>query len=503
MKPVLVRADADTRQGTGHLMRCLALAGAVRRRGGEVIFLSRCDAPDLADRVTTDGHEIRALETGTGDESDAAASIEALRGIGAEWLVADGYGFGIDYHRAIRQAGFRVLAIDDDVRLPCYDVDAVLNQNLYAPTLTYTTAPGTRLLLGTRWALLRPEFAAADPAEAVPDVARRVLVTMGGGDPHDVSRLVLEALLDADELEEITVLVGAANPYGAGIEALAKGRTGPAIRVVRDAATVADYMRDSDLAVAAAGSTCWELAALGVPALLIVTADNQVPVARSLDAVGGARDLGWWHALDRNAIRTAVLDLAGDRDERERQARVGRALVDGRGAARVAGMLAGPAGPEPRIRAAEPGDAEPLWRLANDPGVRSQAFNTDPIPLADHLAWYRKRLASPDTVIRVLDTGDMLAGQVRYDRVDAGLAEIDFAVAPERRGAGVGSRLLAETWREACEELGVRAVRGLVFAENGASAGAFLKAGFHEDERRTVEGRECRVFMRVRPEEVE
>ncbi len=147
---LVIRADADERQGTGHVMRCLALAHAWRAPGRRVVFLSRCTADGLCRRIRAIGAELLSLEHAHPDPSDCAA-MERLLGdglsegsrIGAAcphplplsqrergegvWAVLDGYHFDADYQRAIRDAGARLLVIDDMAQLAHYHADALLS----------------------------------------------------------------------------------------------------------------------------------------------------------------------------------------------------------------------------------------------------------------------------------------------------------------------------------------------------------------------------------------
>jgi RimJ/RimL family protein N-acetyltransferase len=147
------------------------------------------------------------------------------------------------------------------------------------------------------------------------------------------------------------------------------------------------------------------------------------------------------------------------------------------------------------LRPAEVADARPLWRLNNDPVVRRTAFTPDPIPFDSHERWFHAKLRCSASRMFVAYQADSLVGQVRYDRAgDA--AEIDFSVLPALHGAGLGSALLASTWREACEQLGAPLARGLVLAHNQPSARAFRRAGFTLAGERSCDNQRTLVFER-------
>ena len=166
-----------------------------------------------------------------------------------------------------------------------------------------------------------------------------VVLTFGGSDPAGLTAPVAEALLPSLPPDtELHVVVGpdAAAATRARLEALPDaGR----LRILADVGNMAEVLSGAALAVAAAGSTTWELLALGVPALLVTVADNQRVVQEGLAGRGVAVDLGWHEEVRPEAVRDAVLRLLADAPERARLAAAGRALIDGRGVWRITDAL--------------------------------------------------------------------------------------------------------------------------------------------------------------------
>jgi UDP-2,4-diacetamido-2,4,6-trideoxy-beta-L-altropyranose hydrolase len=257
--------------------------------------------------------------------------------VGAGALVVDGYPFGTEFQGAVRKAVRPTLVIDDHGQAGRYDADFLLDQNLGADPSAYANvATGTRLLLGPRFALLRREFLERRRAEkTIPREASRVLVTLGGGDPDNVTLMVMRALdrIDAGP-PEVVVAVGGANERRDELTREAERLQAP-IKVKYDAADMPALMAWADVAVSAGGTTCWELAFMGVPGVALVQAENQRPIAERLDAAGIVQNLGRATDCDEEAVSRAVAALCSSAERRETMSRRGRALIDGRGGERV------------------------------------------------------------------------------------------------------------------------------------------------------------------------
>jgi UDP-2,4-diacetamido-2,4,6-trideoxy-beta-L-altropyranose hydrolase len=324
---MLVRADASAAIGMGHAMRCLALVQAA----GSGTFLM-ADPPE-AFVARADGR-VSTLSAAPGTAADAQETASRAHGERADWVVLDGYHFDGFFQQVLVDAGLRVLALDDHGHAGHYAAHLVLNQNLGATEAPYADrATYTRLLLGPRHALLRGEFRDLElPERVAPARARRILVTLGGSDPDNVSALVLAGLALVPGPLEIQVLVGGANPHRAALARIA----GPhPVELVTDARDMPERMLWADLAVAAAGGSAWELARVGTPQVTIVLADNQRPAGAALAAENLSVVLGWHADVTAGALAAAVGGLVDDAARRAELGARGRALIDGRGALRV------------------------------------------------------------------------------------------------------------------------------------------------------------------------
>jgi UDP-2,4-diacetamido-2,4,6-trideoxy-beta-L-altropyranose hydrolase len=333
---LIIRADASTEIGSGHLMRCLALAQAWKDAGGRVTFITTCQSDGLLQRLRDEGFDISLLARPYPDPGDWEYTKDVLATYASAWVVLDGYHFDEVYQQGVKETGNRLLVIDDMAHLKRYYANILLNQNLHAEQSHYSCEPHTQMLLGTHYVLLRREFLAwKDWKREVPEVARRVLVTLGGGDPENYTLKVLQALQKVDTSGlEATVIIGASNPHADILEAGIKESHIP-IHLVHDAKNMPELMAQADVAVSSAGSTVWESAFMGLPSIVLVLADNQQLIAKSLDELGAVLNLGWYTGVTSTDIRRTLARLLGAVEVRAEMAQQGQHLVDGEGGRRV------------------------------------------------------------------------------------------------------------------------------------------------------------------------
>lgn len=335
IKQVIIRADATVRTGTGHLMRCLALAQTLRTAGVAVTFVAACQSK-LQMRLQDEGFQVALVDQVYPDPADWSITARILHSHPGAWVVLDGYHFNTNYQESIKAAGHRLLVIDDTAGLNQYCCDILLNQSIHAEQLHYTLGRDTRLLLGPRYALLRTEFLNWISWERkTPEVAGRLLVSLGGEDSDNQTLKVIQALqLSNITGLEATIVAGSTNPHMQSLQAACRQSQTP-MHLIHNALNMAELMSGADMALSAGGGTCWELAFMGLPALVIILAENQRLVAEGLEQTGAAVNIGWYESLSPKKISQALEKLVFRPQEREKMTGCGRKLVDGRGTQRV------------------------------------------------------------------------------------------------------------------------------------------------------------------------
>jgi UDP-2,4-diacetamido-2,4,6-trideoxy-beta-L-altropyranose hydrolase len=365
---IAFRVDASIEIGTGHVMRCLTLAAALRERGANCVFLCRPHEGNLLDFIAEQGFRALALpqleatrEDAQNDDpshaawlganwaEDARDSLSALAnhtgGAAVDWLVVDHYALDARWEKALRPACKRLMVIDDLADRP-HDCDLLLDQSLGREAADYAglLSPAATTLLGPRYALLRPEFAllrGKSLARRAEPKLERLLVTLGGVDKDNVTTRVLDAL-DASTLPEtvrVTVVMGPRAPWLDAVRSRAARMRHPT-EVLVGVRDMARLMAQSDLAIGAGGSTTWERCALGVPSILLVAAENQKDIAKYMHQSGAAVSVGDFRdAGCKDRIAFEVEQIVASVARLGKMSRDAAEISDGNGLERVATAL--------------------------------------------------------------------------------------------------------------------------------------------------------------------
>lgn len=428
--------------GSGHAMRCLTLAGTLRRRGWEVGFAvdpeTRRSAPALD------------LLGGAVHDADDAGSMAKIWPDGTDLAVVDRYDRDSLFERALQPWANRVMAIDDLADRP-HDADLLLDSAASPTAYDGLVGTGCRQLLGPEFALLRPEFRqlretrAGRPASAPGPRRPHVVISVGGTDPADVTGTVLDWLETCRTPLRVTAVLGAAAPHADAARARACRSARHKVTVEREVSDMAKLLAGADLAVGAGGNTAWERCCLGVPTLLTLIAENQRHVARRLIEAGAAISLipDPGHPPQHPPALLAAL-FGPDRDRLTALSTGASGLCDGSGADRVAVAIAQLFGDLPtgvRLRPVREADETVLLAWQEAPVTRWHFRNPQPPTPEEHRRWFAAKRADPACQMSILEyDGDPVAF-VRLDIAGAS-AEVSILVAPQRHGCGFGAAAL-------------------------------------------------------------
>lgn len=351
-----IRVDASRQIGTGHFMRCLVLADALKRAGLRIRFVSRHMPDHLHEMLDAHGHGCvllgdvpsgeRADELphsawlGASQASDARQTLQALEGCHWDWLVVDHYALDARWEAALRRAAGRILVIDD-LADRCHDCNLLLDQNLHADMVSRykdKVPENFRLLLGPGYALLREEFRRLRASLRMRDGSvKRILVLMGGVDAGNQTEKAMHAIAKLPGRSfEVDVVIGLQHPAPESIEAACR-RFGFQLHV--QTRNVAELMAAADLSIGAAGSSSWERCCLGLPALCLTHAANQVALAQGLQARGAIVSVGNAAEVSTADLSQALSSLLRQPERLRSLSLASASLVDGAGAERVRAHL--------------------------------------------------------------------------------------------------------------------------------------------------------------------
>ena len=305
------------------------------------IFVCAEISPALKMRLQKEGMSLKHIEVVAGSNNDITQTITLAQETSADWVVLDGYHFGSIYQKAIKQAGFSLICIDDYGQASHYYADLVLNQNISANASFYKDSEFyTRLLLGTRFALLRREYWPwRGWKRTISETVKKVLVTMGGSDSDNVTLKIINTLFDFGSPHfEIQIVVGPESQHLSTLQN-ALCRAPKSTRLLMNVTDMPGLMAWADVAISASGSTCWEMAFMGLPSVLFEIASNQDGNAVELGRIGAAI-----HVSDREQWDTALIAELKELDTndglRQKISNQAYELVDGYGLSRVISAIA-------------------------------------------------------------------------------------------------------------------------------------------------------------------
>ncbi len=314
---VFIRADGGHHIGLGHIMRTLALAGELKNHA-EIVFVCSegKDYKPGVDLIESKGYNTITIS----DDKE----LETISTGSENCLITDTYNIGPDYFKYTRKL-FSVTGYIDDINKHNFDLDFLINQNVYAQDLHYEINADAVLFLGTKYVILRPEFSNA-PVKAVKEEIRDILVTVGGSDPGHLTGEIIHSV--AQNLKD-TIIHVVLGPVFSGKEEIKRGKS-DSIRFYENA-DMFGLMQHCDAAVSGCGTTIYELAACGIPTIGIAAADNQLRAAQKLDELG----IILHSEVQEVGARVKALDYKKRLD----MSIAGRRLVDGKGAKRLADKI--------------------------------------------------------------------------------------------------------------------------------------------------------------------
>lgn len=351
---VAFRTDASSQIGTGHVMRCLTLADALREAGAECQFVCREHEGHLIDHIPSRGYAVHALPKpnlrepfesdlshahwlGVHWRTDADQTRQVLGSGAVDWQIVDHYALGFCWESALRSSCKRIMVIDDLADRK-HDCDLLLDQNYGSSADRYrglVTSDCTQCH-GPEYALLKPVYVERRAQLPTHDgQVRRVLIYFGGGtDMANLTSLAVQVFQDPEWAHiELDIVVGEAYAHQLSLEELVAQRGMATIHW--QLPHLADLMVRADLAIGAGGATTWERCCLGLPTIVISIAENQRPACEALAEDSLVQYLGHAGNVSMEVIHQKVSELFGKPERLSKLSENCLKLVDGKGVSRV------------------------------------------------------------------------------------------------------------------------------------------------------------------------
>lgn len=516
---IVVRADASLTMGSGHIMRCLTLADGLKQQGHDITFICREHDGHLADLIGQKGFAVQLLAKsntadfikqhahsewlGASESDDFAECKPILQALKPDWLIIDHYAIGKNWEQQAKRLlpNLKILAIDD-LADRTHDCEILLDQNFGQKNEDYQPLVPSHCqrLLGTRYTLLRDEFASwraisLNRRKSV-QPPNNILVNLGGVDNDNVTLKILQSLntfvQPSAQAFNVTVVMGKTAPHIESVQRFAKQADFPC-HVIVNANNMAELMANADLAIGAAGSTTWERCCLGLPMVLIVLADNQQVIAKALADKNLVKVVTDMATLDEQLPRL-LSELA---DNYKKFSHQPAKLVDGQGAKRVAHWIEfAQKFQHCQVRQATQADTQMIWQWRNHIDVRRWMFGQDEIALADHEKWYGKQLDHANMHLLIFEVAGEPMGFVnvtqitvdKYQTLTASktksnekTASWGFYLSPNSaKGQGLGFALGVLAIAQIFNTTDIGKITAQVLAYNTASLALHRKLGFSE-----------------------
>ncbi|MGU3523392.1 UDP-2,4-diacetamido-2,4,6-trideoxy-beta-L-altropyranose hydrolase [Enterobacteriaceae bacterium C23F] len=466
---VFLRTDSSLSIGSGHIIRCLNLSKALTNSGAQCFFISKDHPGNIIAKITEEGFKVKVIAASEKSNDYIQDEKSWLNGSQAEdaehfidlvveecihpdIIIVDHYSLDQEWEAIVKKSfpGTRLVVIDDLCDRP-HLCDLLIDQTYQRNAEEYSALNGNngKILTGAKYALLNPVFSQlrnrSIARKGSITLPKKLMLTMGGVDAHNVAGKILEFLEIAcfENIEKITVILGAACPHIAEIYSMANNSKYD-IDVLINVSNMAELMLENDFAIGAMGGTTWERCVMGLPAVNIAIADNQNTIANNLAEAGAIVLITDKFSYSNlfNAFNQLVTYY-------QSQLRLAMDICDGHGLFRVIQHIIpmhAKDGTNVTLRQATSDDVDFVYQLQCEPKTRQFARNTDVPEYESHVQWMQNKLKDNDSFFYIIDNGGA-CGVVRLDPIEHSFAkyEISIFLTSACHGKGIASVAIKRT----------------------------------------------------------
>lgn len=500
---IVFRVDASLKIGSGHIVRCLTLAKELEKQGAKCRFLCRDLKGNLIKKIRQENFDVTVFPFSKKAKSfkennntnltysswlsvswmeDVKQTIDSLKTEKIDLLIVDHYGIGKQWEKKIRPYVKKIMVIDDLANRQ-HDCDLLLDQNLVSnfKTRYKNLLPKyCRTLLGPEFAILQnnyKDFHVNSPVRTGP--IKRILVYFGNIDLNNLIELTISAFNKLNRKNiTLDIVTGFSSSSKNKIKKLSNKNKNKNIIFHSNLSSLASLMLKADIAIGACGVTTWERCCLGLPSIVITMAENQKKIAKELDKLGIIQWLDHYDKITNERIYGALESLIDQNIET--WSNTCKLITDGSGTQKVSSILSANHKVRPKLRLAKFQDDKLLFNWANDPLVRSNAFNSKTINKTTHKEWFQSRINNKkNCVIYILETKEKVPiGQVRFEKKNK-IFYINYSLDSFVRGKNIGYIFLKKAIKKFKQNRRIRLIAE-VKRENLASCKVFEKIGFRK-----------------------
>ncbi len=502
---IVIRVDSSFEMGVGHLMRCLTLAENFSQHSVDIHFICRQHPGHLIELLQQKNYQVHTLVSSSTDnqaahkdfrnqyddwlnvswQEDARQTRAVLHEISkVDWLIVDHYALNKSWEQKIRPYVSKIMVLDDLANRE-HDCDVLLDQTFARERKDYENLVSNdcHLLLGSDYGLIPTQFLRARKTalkrRELNAEVKNILVSMGGSDPNNVTQFVVDSIQQSNLDMRVDIVFGSRALHRDSVKACVDAGHSSNIKIHDNVTNFPEMMLDADLAIGAGGTTSWERCCLGLPTLMITTAENQIKIANELDRVGAVKYIGKAGQVGGSELVSSLQNFIDQPALLKKMSNIAANICDGYGAARVV-MEFFPHytndGRMVRLRPANMNDAEIMLKWQLHPLTRKYARNPKPPIREEHTNWLSKRINSSDCIFNIILFEEVPVGVLRFDRISkkCNVFEISILVSPEHRQKGIAYSAL---------KLGRKMFPNLEFCaavhpENKASHDLFSASGY-------------------------
>jgi UDP-2,4-diacetamido-2,4,6-trideoxy-beta-L-altropyranose hydrolase/UDP-4-amino-4,6-dideoxy-N-acetyl-beta-L-altrosamine N-acetyltransferase len=497
---IVFRVDSSLFIGSGHVMRCLTLAQLLKENATDVEFICRKHEGNLICKIRSNGfvvHELGLYKKikvdkrlahsqllGATQQQDADDCIEILKKEKINWLVVDHYAIDEVWQYELKPYCDKLMVIDD-LADRNYQCDVLLDQTFGRQQEDYLgrTPEECELLLGSKYALLRPEFSewrSFSLERRSKSKFKKLLINMGGVDIDNVTEKILDELkickLPSDI--KIAIVMGGSAPHLESVKS--KSMALPYKTEIKvDVGNMAEIMSNSDIAIGAAGSTTWERCCLGLPTIQIVIAKNQQFLAQTLacrNIVKLAKEVKETTYLLENSSKwmKAVCNSALE-------------ICDGMGAYKVFNKMT-----DRKIFLEEFGEVDlcnyinlnendklQALNMRNHPKIKKWMYSQDSISEENHFGFIKNLEIDMERRYFLVKQKDKIIGSINFSKINfKNSVELGIYTNPFLQSKGAGKILESAASQYAFIDLDVKKIKLEVFPGNERAIRFYNKCGF-------------------------